>query len=126
MMDKYQQTLKHFTKNTSCYHHRECPWCEYEECKTIIDTLNKASKYRWHYLKDNPNDLPEENKRIIFNTIEFSIEDTDTYANEKRYWSGSYEFGKFYNDDYEGCVTKNHYSKDKVIAWKYMEVVEDE
>ena len=27
--------------------------------------FNKQQKYRWHDLRDNPNDLPEDNKQVL-------------------------------------------------------------
>ena len=29
--------------------------------KIVIDALEKADKYRWHNLRKNPDDLPEDN-----------------------------------------------------------------
>ena len=96
-----------------------------ESLNTIIKYVNEkeesAEKYKWHDLRENPDDLPKNHDRVLFFTIEY---DDDS---EIRYYTGEYFEGiGFSNDDYEGYVTMGSYNNDEVLAWRYIEPFEED
>ena len=72
--------------------------------------FNKQQKYRWHDLRDNPNDLPEDNKQVLV-----SIKDGCIH----RTWHDSH-----------GWRNRNskirYYSDKSVLAWREIEEFESE
>lgn len=83
-----------------------------EALKVVKETFRKADKYKWHSLKDNPNDLPDV-KRILFYTEPFG------------YYTGIYDNKKFYTDDMSG-ERINCFNLNEVIAWAYIPPFESE
>ena len=77
-----------------------------------IKALIKADKYRWHDLRKNPDDLPEDNGYgesdyvlVMIGTPEWNSWEQAYYHHGKRLWS-TYE--------------------QNVFAWKYIEPFEEE
>lgn len=86
-----------------------------------VDALKaKEIKYRWHDLRIDPTDLPEEDKRILFYTIGYGR------VSEERIYTGCLFHDAFFNDDHEGYVTFNRYPIEDVIAWREIEPFEVE
>ena len=77
-----------------------------------IKALEKADKYRWHDLRKNPDDLPEDNGYgesdyvlVMIGTPEWNRWEQAYYHHGKRLWS-TYE--------------------QNVFAWRYIEPFEEE
>ena len=81
--------------------------------KCVIEALEKADKYKWHDLKENPDDLPEaigggyesEYVLVMIGTPEWNSWEQAYYHHGKRLWS-TYE--------------------QNVFAWRYIEPFEEE
>lgn len=83
-----------------------------------------AIEYDWHDLRENPNDLPEDNARILFYTTAFGDGDAYSYLTgdfAKHQWGGV----EFVNDDGMVYATNGCYRLDDIIAWKYIEPFEE-
>lgn len=83
--------------------------------KTVITALEKANKYRWHDLKENPDDLPEANRWGESNYVLVkALIKVGCYAcNDMR--------KAYYNH------TQKKWSIDgNVLAWRYIEPFKDE
>ena len=83
----------------------------YEAIEMAVDALEKADKYRWHDLRKNPDDLPEDNGYgeseyvlIMTGTPEWNSWEQAYYHHGKRLWST--------------------YEQD-VFAWRYIEPFEE-
>ena len=72
--------------------------------------FNKQQKYRWHDLRDNPNDLPQHNKQVLLTKKDGCIHRT---------WHDSH-----------GWRNRNskirYYSDKSVLAWREIEEFESE
>lgn len=81
------------------------------EVLNVVEWLfNKRNKYRWHDLRDNPNDLPEDNKQVLV-----SIKDGCIH----RTWHDSH--------GWRNRNSKIRYYRDKsVLAWREIEEFESE
>lgn len=87
-----------------------------------INRLNNyINKYGWHDLRNNPDDLPEADERVIFWVGEME--------NEAEYWySGRFKVFPhvnevhFENDDNEQLFTQHVYKIEDVIAWKRLDL----
>ena len=80
--------------------------------KIVSKALKKADKYRWHDLRKNPDDLPEDNGYgesdyvlVMIGTPEWNSWEQAYYKHDKRLWS-TYE--------------------QNVFAWRYIEPFEEE
>ena len=100
------------------YHYdEEVDYCVYDDTskvdellqlnKIVSKALEKADKYRWHDLKENPDDLPEDNGYgesdyvlVMIGTPEWNDWEQACYHHGKRLWS-TYE--------------------QNVFAWRYIE-----
>lgn len=82
--------------------------------RQVLDVVSylfeEQNKYRWHDLRDNPNDLPEDNKQVLV-----SIKDGCIH----RTWHDSH-----------GWRNRNskirYYSDKSVLAWREIEEFESE
>lgn len=95
--------------------------CKGEDCKycyvaSAIDTLEKNEKYRWHDLRKDPGDLPEEDREVIVIT-EGKVRDDNT--RQRVGWL--YNDGWIYSGGYYGTVDEGY-----VIAWREIEPFEEE
>lgn len=79
-----------------------------------INAVEKAEKYRWHDLRKNPDDMPEEDVKVltVHRYHHFSIGED---ANE-------YEIGHRYRDTF--FFSGGEGVNSKVLAWKYIEPFE--
>lgn len=100
----------------------ECILDTDEERQLVWDAIEKAERYKWHDLRQNPNDLPDTN---MLRQIMFA-------------WHGSNgcewrDCGWFYTDEQE---EKPYFSRcdvhmfvgdgyREVYAWKYIEPIEE-
>ena len=80
--------------------------------KIVIDALEKADKFRWHDLRKNPDDLPEDNGYgkseyvlVMIGTPEWNSWEQAYYHHDKKLWS-TYE--------------------QNVFAWRYIEPFKEE
>ena len=83
--------------------------------KIIIDAIEKADKYRWHDLSENPNDLPEANRwgesNYVLVKALIKVECFACNDMRKAYYSH----------------TQKKWSIDgHVFAWRYIEPFKDE
>lgn len=85
--------------------------CSNENIKALNVAIETLKKYRWHDLRKNPADLPEDNKDVLV-TIKGGC--------VNRTW-------------HDSCGWRNatakkarYYSNDRVIAWKEIEEFENE
>ena len=66
----------------------------YEAIEMAVDALEKADKYRWHDLRKNPDDLPEDNGYgkseyvlVMIGTPEWYMCDWAYYSHNAKMWS---------------------------------------
>ena len=85
----------------------------YEAIEMAVDALEKADKYKWHDLRENPDDLPEgfeggyesEYVLVMIGTPEWNSWEQAYYHHGKRLWT-TYE--------------------QNVFAWRYIEPFKEE
>ena len=84
----------------------------YEAIEMAVDAREKADKYRWHDLRKNPDDLPEDNGYgkseyvlVMIGTPEWNSWEQAYYHHDKKMWS-TYD--------------------QNVFAWRYIEPFEEE
>ena len=87
-------------KYTSCM-----SYCKDCEIKIAKEAIEKAEKYKWHDLRKNPDDLPEDNKLIVICSVS-SI--TGSKAYDAINWKKNFK------------PLKNE------ISWAYFDPFEDE
>ena len=82
-----------------------------DACILAVEALKKANKYRWHDLRKNPDDLPEDNGYgeseyvlVMIGTPEWNSWEQAYYHHDKKLWS-TYE--------------------QNVFAWRYIEPFEE-
>ena len=88
------------------------------------ETFENAERYKWHNLRKNPNDLPEEN-------------DKEYLCIKKDFQYDFFEFNTEYNcfgyiasmihEELDSCPTESWFegTDEEIIAWKYIEPFED-
>ena len=92
----------------------------YEAIEMAVEALEKADKYRWHDLRENPDDLPEaigggyesEYVLVMIGTPELMIGTPEWNSWEQAY----YHHGKRLWSTYE----------QNVFAWRYIEPFKEE
>lgn len=78
--------------------------------RIIIDAIEKSEKYRWHDLRKNPDDLPENGCEVIYCMIRYGFE--------------IYGMCEFY--DGFNCLKNYRKNELKVIdGWRYIAPMED-
>ena len=77
-----------------------------------IDALEKADKYRWHDLRKNPDDLPEDNGYGKSEYVLVMIGTPEWYSCEWAYYSHNAKMWSTYDQN--------------VFAWRYIEPFEEE
>ena len=80
--------------------------------KIVIDALEKADKYRWHDLRKNPDDLPEDNGYGKSEYVLVMIGTPEWYSCEWAYYSHNAKMWSTYDQN--------------VFAWRYIEPFEEE
>lgn len=84
----------------------------------LSDLREKVNKYRWHDLRKNPDDLPEEDINYKSMNYKYSVEVLVITSESK-----------IPKVAYINLSTNNWYDKDEgvdVIKWKYIDMPEDE
>ena len=76
-----------------------------------IKALKKADKYRWHDLRKNPDDLPEDNGYGKSEYVLVMIGTPEWYSCEWAYYSHNAKMWSIYEQD--------------VFAWRYIEPFEE-
>ena len=84
----------------------------YEAIEMAVDALEKADKYRWHDLRKNPDDLPEDNGYGKSEYVLVMIGTPEWYSCEWAY----YHHGKKLWSTYD----------QNVFAWRYIEPFKEE
>lgn len=87
--------------------------------KMVTEALEKQEKYKWHDLRKNPEDLPEDNNT----RSEYMVTDGRKYFISKYFGKG--EFLNGYWEFPEGVFECNAFDVD-VIAWREIEPFEEE
>lgn len=83
-----------------------------EDLEHIVDEYEKDySPYRWHDLRKNPEDLPEERSHVICCHGGKRKYYTATWFCKNAFWCADEEYGSFPYED--------------VIAWRYIEPFEE-
>ena len=77
-----------------------------------IKALEKADKYRWHDLRKNPDDLPEDNGYGKSEYVLVMIGTPEWYSCEWAYYSHNAKMWSTYDQN--------------VFAWRYIEPFEEE
>ena len=111
-MSKYEQAIK-VLKILYSDKFQQFTSSEFDDAIYVaIEALGKADKYRWHDLRKNPDDLPEDNGYgcseyvlVMIGTPEWNSWEQAYYHHGKRLWS-TYE--------------------QNVFAWRYIEPFEEE
>ena len=80
--------------------------------KIFIDALEKADKYRWHDLRKNPDDLPEDNGYGKSEYVLVMIGTPEWYSCEWAYYSHNAKMWSIYEQN--------------VFAWRYIEPFKEE
>ena len=80
--------------------------------KIVIDALEKADKYRWHDLRKNPDDLPEDNGYGKSEYVLVMIGTPEWYSCEWAYYSYNAKMWSTYDQN--------------VFAWRYVEPFKEE
>ena len=80
--------------------------------KIVIDALEKADKYRWHDLRKNPDDLPEDNGYGKSEYVLVMIGTPEWYSCEWAYYSHNAKMWSIYEQN--------------VFAWRYIEPFKEE
>lgn len=93
---------------------------KYGDLKAEYDKLKeKAEMYRWHDLRKDPEDLPENNEFVLVAV---------RYATDKGNEEPCYFVGECYDGYWETCMHHDCMDVDdgdKVIAWRYIEPLEE-
>lgn len=87
-----------------------------------IQTLEEANRYRWHDLRKNPKDLPEDESLVI---IEILSANDYVYISTKE----NHIIGAMFmetDDGYKFESVLGRYPAEDVIRWKYNEPLEEE
>lgn len=94
---------------TSCWPQEDCPECALNKWISIVkEAVEKQNKYRWHDLRKNPQDLPTSNMNVY---IAYKWQESGKIS----YYLESFVEGEFLSP-----------SDAEVIAWKYIEPVEED
>ena len=80
--------------------------------KIVIDALEKADKYRWHDLRKNPDDLPEDNGYGKSEYVLVMIGTPEWYSCEWAYYSHNAKMWSTYDQN--------------IFAWRYIEPFKEE
>lgn len=86
--------------------------------ESLMKNHELKSKYRWHDLRKNPNDLPDDNDT----RSEYVVTDGSQYFTSKYFGKGEYFNGCWEYPD--GVFECNAYDVD-VIAWREIEPFEE-
>ena len=84
----------------------------YEAIEMAVDALEKADKYRWHDLRKNPDDLPEDNGYGKSEYVLVMIGTPEWYSCEWAYYSHNAKMWSIYEQN--------------VFAWRYIEPFKEE
>ena len=84
----------------------------YEAIEMAVDALEKADKYRWHDLRKNPYDLPEDNGYGKSEYVLVMIGTPEWYSCEWAYYSHNAKMWSIYEQN--------------VFAWRYIEPFKEE
>ena len=80
-----------------------------DACILAIEALEKADKYRWHDLRENPDDLPEADE---YGCSEYVLVMTGTPEWDNHEWA-------YYNHNTRMWSTP--FCEQNVFAWRYIE-----
>ena len=80
--------------------------------KIVIDALEKADKYRWHDLRNNPDDLPEADEYGKSKYVLVRLGTPAWYSCEWAYYNHNAKVWSLYEQN--------------VFAWRYIEPFEEE
>ena len=80
--------------------------------KIVIDALEKSDKYRWHDLRKNPDDLPEDNGYGKSEYVLVMIGTPEWYSCEWAYYSHNAKMWSTYDQN--------------IFAWRYIEPFKEE
>ena len=83
-----------------------------DACILAVEALEKADKYRWHDLRKNPDDLPEDNGYGESEYVLVMIGTPEWYSCEWAYYSHNAKMWSIYEQN--------------VFAWRYIEPFEEE
>ena len=84
----------------------------YEAIEMAVEALEKADKYRWHDLRKNPDDLPEDNGYGKSEYVLVMIGTPEWYSCEWAYYSHNAKMWSIYEQN--------------VFAWRYIEPFKEE
>ena len=94
---------------------------EMEEFEISIKAIEKQNKYRWHDLRKNPRDLPEDGETV---EVVYEYYDFDAEADLPKYGHSRY-YHDIYGTEFWGGDAFNGLQLN-VIAWRYIEPIEEE
>ena len=84
----------------------------YEAIEMAVDAIEKADKYRWHDLRKNPDDLPEDNGYGKSEYVLVMIGTPEWYSCEWAYYHHDKKLWSIYEQN--------------VFAWRYIEPFKEE
>lgn len=86
-----------------------------------VEALEKAEKYRWHDLMENPDDLPEEGKFVICQHLPGIEKEHSKLAVFHEFVNGQFIYNWDVDTDLRSDTFGCRYYGD-VIAWKYLDI----
>lgn len=107
-----KEAIEQFKKRLAITFYRKQIPEYYEAIEMAVDSLEKADKYRWHDLRKNPDDLPEDNGYgesdyvlVLAGCFEWNHCEWACYSHSAKKWSTYVQ---------------------EVFAWRYVEPFEEE
>lgn len=111
-MSKYEQAIK-VLKILYSDKFQQFTSSEFDDAIYVaIEALEKADKYRWHDLRKNPDDLPEDNGYGKSEYVLVMIGTPEWYSCEWAYYSHNAKMWSIYEQN--------------VFAWRYIEPFKEE
>ena len=107
-----KEAIEQFKKRLAITFYRKQIPEYYEAIEMAVDALKKADKYRWHDLRKNPDDLPEDNGYGKSEYVLVMIGTPEWYSCEWAYYSYNAKMWSTYDQN--------------VFAWRYIEPFKEE
>ena len=90
---------------------------------------NRQDNYKWHDLKQNPNDLPKDNSEVLVAIYDPKVDPYECYSLvdfvSDLYKFDEISFYKYKNKKECGFIEHEYgygyFTVDNVVAWKYIE-----
>ena len=126
---KYRQAMLH-RANAEDEKLDRCIECmkEHEQLAEWLEELKELRKYRWHNVKEHPDDLPNGNylKGVWFDVILFKIKNSPTRLNMQYCEDLGFGFYQSSKNSRRKFITAGEANLTEVVAWREIEEFESE